>query len=127
MIAAFAASALIQRLIAAMFNIIPKPTFTCAVRLSVPGSDAPVAVQFTFRHKSARELSRWLASSVERASDAELLAEVIDGWAGVAGVEGAAVPYSADNLAALLEAYPAAGKELVLAYHRQLADARAKN
>ncbi len=110
-----------------MFSIVPKPTFTCTVRLSVPGSDAGVPLQITWRHKTGRQLSAWLASSADRASDADLLAEVIESWSGVGGVDGAALPYSPENLAALLDAYPAAGKELVLAYHRQLADARQKN
>jgi hypothetical protein len=114
-------------LIAAMFKINPSPTFTLTVRLSVPGSDADAPLTFTFRHKGARDLSRWLQSAASRGSDAEFLGEVIADWSGVVDESGAAVPYSQETLAALLDAYPASASELVLAYRGQLADARAKN
>lgn len=110
-----------------MFKIDPAPTFTCPVRLSVPGSDAAVPVTLTFKHKRARELDAWLKASRDRENDAEFLAEVIAGWAGIGDSEGKPVPYSREALELLLDAYPSAGLELLLAYRRQLADARAKN
>lgn len=118
---------LLAALVTRMFKIVPNPTFTCTVRLSVPGTDLPQAVQVTFRHKTARELDAWLRSARERASDADYLHEVIASWSGIAGADDKPLPYSREALAALLDAYPAAGAELVLAYKRQLADARAGN
>lgn len=110
-----------------MFKIVANPTFSCPVKLSVPGEDAPGAVRITFRHKGARDLHRWLASALERETDVDFLDEVIEGWQGVFGADDAPVPYTKAALAQLLDAYPAAGKEITQAYNRQLADARAGN
>jgi hypothetical protein len=114
-------------LIAAMFKLNPNPTFTCTVRLSVPGSDASAPITFTFRHKGARDLRRWLSSAAQSADDVDFLDEVIESWSGVVSEDGSAVPYSKETLAVLLDAYPASAAELVLAYRSQLVDARAKN
>lgn len=110
-----------------MFKIVANPTFTAPVKLSIPGSDVPVAVQFTFRHKGTRALNAWLAAAMQRETDADFLAEIIEGWKGVAGVDGQPLAYSKEALAQLLDAYPASGREITQGYHRQLADARAGN
>ncbi len=110
-----------------MFKLVPNPTFTCPVRLSVPGTDQAVPVNITFKHQTARELDVWLKASRERENDADFLGDVILGWTGVAGADDKPVEYSKAALAQLLDAYPSAGLELLLAYRRQLADARAKN
>ena len=113
-----------------MFKIIASPTFTCAVQLSVPGTDKSVPVQFTFRHKTARQLHAWIAAS--RAADdldpfVNEIFEIVEDWQGVAGPDDQAVPFTKAALTQLLDQFPAAGAEIVRAYHRQLADARAKN
>lgn len=110
-----------------MFSIVPNPTFVTTVRLSVPGQETGAPIKVTWRHKGARALSAWLASAAERSDDASFLGEVIADWQGVNGADGAALPCTADNLAALLDAYPSAGPELVRHYRSELADARAKN
>lgn len=110
-----------------MFKIVANPTFTATVRLSIPGSDVPGAVQITFRHKGTRALHAWLASAAKRETDTEFLGEIIENWQGVADVDGQPLAYTPDALAQLLDAYPAAGKEIIQAYNRQLADARAGN
>ena len=124
-------------LLAAMFKIIPNPTFTCPVPLSVPGVDKPLAITITFKHKSRRELADYQARAVAVAmaaegEDAPLLyvdyvAEIIDTWAGVGDAAGKPLPYSRETLAQLLEAYPASGPEIVRTYTRQLSHARAGN
>lgn len=111
----------------AMFSIVPNPTFTADVNLSVPGSDQPQRVGFTFRHKRSRELSAWLGGSGAAANDAELLGQVIVDWSGIGAEDGKPIPYTQHALEMLLDAYPSAGTEIVLAYLRQLRDARAKN
>lgn len=110
-----------------MFKLDPAPTFEATVRLSVPGSDAGVPVKITFRHKRTRELDAWLKGAADRPNDAAYLAEVIAGWSGIGDSEGQPVPFSTKALEQLLDAYPSASVELLLAYRRQLADARAKN
>jgi Phage tail assembly chaperone len=114
-------------LVAAMFSIIPNPLFSTVVRLSVPGTEEGAPITVTWKHKGARALSAWLASAATRTDDAEFLAEVISDWQGVHGADGAAVPFSRESLAVLLDAYPSAGQELVRHYRHELADARAKN
>lgn len=110
-----------------MFKIIANPTFTCAVNLSVPGTDTPATLQVTFKHKTARQLSAWLVSSVKRTDDASYLEEVVQDIAPLADANGQPLAYSRDALAQLLDQFPASGPELVMAYRKQLADARAKN
>ena len=110
-----------------MFCIVPNPTFVTTVRLSVPGQEAGAPIKVTWRHKGARALSAWLASAPARADEASFMAEVICDWQGVHGADGAALPYTAENLALLLDAFPSAGSEMLIHYRRELADARAKN
>jgi hypothetical protein len=114
-------------LLAAMFKLIPNPTFTCDVNLSVPGTTVPAKIRLTFRHKTSRQLAAWTAEAGAHSDDASYLDQVIESWMGVEGEGGALVAYSREALAQLLDAYPAAGAELFMAYRRQLQDARAKN
>lgn len=121
----------------AMFKIVPSPTFTVAVPLTVPGQDKPIEVRMTFRHKSRRDLVDYQAraytvaeQSAESGAEGlyiDYVAEILDAWSGVADASGAPLPYSRDNLALLLEAYPSAGPQIVRRYTRELADARAGN
>lgn len=110
-----------------MFRIDPKPTFSCEVRLSVPGSDVGAPIGVTFRHKGARALQDYFRRAKDLPDDATYLAEVIQDWSGVEDADGAPVPFSFEALAKLLDAFPAAGTELLMVYRRQLQDARAKN
>jgi hypothetical protein len=52
---------------------------------------------------------------------------VVDGWIGVVGADDKPLPYTTANLAQLLQAYPAAGAEIVRRYTQQLSHARAGN
>lgn len=110
-----------------MFKIVANPTFTCAVPLSVPGSEKAATVQVTFKHKTARELSAWLLSSVNRVDDVSYLEEVVVDIKPLMGADDKPLEYSREALATLLDQFPASGPELVQAYRRQLADTRAKN
>lgn len=124
-------------LIATMFRIVPNPTFTCDVPLSVPGSDKPVNIKVTFRHKTRAELAAYQARAVNLAIQADApdaqeqfaayVAEVVDGWIGVVGADDKPLPYTPANLAQLIQAYPAAGAEIVRRYAQQLSHARAGN
>lgn len=114
-------------ILAAMFKIVPNPTFTFPVKLSRPDSDAPATVTVTFRHKGARALQEWLKAAGTSGDDAAYLDQVIDSWSGVEKDDGAPLPYSVDALRTLLDAFPSSGRELVQAYHSRLSDARAKN
>ena len=110
-----------------MFRIVADPAFTSAVRLSIPGSDTPAVVQVTWRHKTARQLTAWLSSAMDRTDDVSYLEEVITDIKPLGDAAGKPLEYSREALASLLDQFPASGPELVQAYRRQLADARAKN
>lgn len=110
-----------------MFRIVAAPTFTFTVNLSRPDSDQPVPLEVTWRHKNTRQLAAWRANAAPGADDAEVLAEVIEGWANVLDENDQPVPYSREALAVLLSNFPAAAVELFDAYVRRLAEARAKN
>ena len=120
-----------------MFRIVPSPTFTCDVPLSVPGSDKPVSVKMTFKHKTRAELTAYQERAIDMAIRADApdaqeqftayVAEVVVGWAGVGGANDEPLPYSQANLAQLIQAYPAAGAEIVRRYAQQLGHARAGN
>ena len=120
-----------------MFRIIPNPTFTVDVPLSVPGQDKPVSIKVTYRHKGRRDLVLYQARAVELAISADApdaaeqftayVGEVVEGWSGVVGADDKPLSYTQDNLARLLEAYPSAGPEIVRRYSQQLSHARAGN
>ena len=110
-----------------MFKLVANPTFSCPVHISVPGTDTPATLQVTFKHKTARQLTAWLLASVSRTDDATYLEEVIADIKPLADADGKPTPYSRAALEALLDQFPASGPELVQAYRKQLADARAKN
>lgn len=112
-----------------MFRLDPNPTFVAPVLLSRPGSEAPVKVNFTFKHKTWRELNAWLGNAGDYASDVEFLDEVIAGWGPefVEGPQDTPVPYSAEALARLLDRFTAASREIVRDYRKGLGDARAGN
>ena len=109
-----------------MFKLNPSPTFVAQVPLSVPGLAEPLEVAITYRHKNKTALGAWMAGAAGKA-DAELLHEVIAGWSGMQGEDGAEVPYSLTALTDLLENYPAAHGELFKAYLRELTEAKRKN
>jgi len=120
-----------------MFCIVPNPTFTCDVPLSVPGSDKSISIKITFKHKNRAELAAYQARAVDVAMQADApdaqeqfaayVAEVVDGWIGVVGADSKPLPYTPANLAQLIQAFPAAGAEIVRRYAQQLGHARAGN
>lgn len=109
-----------------MFKLNPAPTFTAKIPLSVPGLPEPLELDVTYRHKNKTELQKWLEGSKGKA-DSAVLHEVITGWSGMQGEDGAEVPYSLDALTTLLENYPVAHQELYRGYLRELTESRRKN
>ncbi len=111
-----------------MFRLDPNPTFTARVALSVPGAEQPVNVTFTFKHKGVRALADWRRRAAEMTDDLQLVSEVVEGWgAEILGPDDQPVPFSAEALAKLIDAYPASGREIATAYIRALTDARLGN
>lgn len=128
-----------------MFKIVPNPTFTSKVALTVPGTDQPADLAVTWRHKGRAALSAWLAKPAAAAAaaaapgaagntllagvpaDAAWLAEVMADWSGPVLADGEPAQFCDAALIALLDSYPAAGGELMAAYLRASTESRAKN
>lgn len=109
-----------------MFKINPAPTFEFDAQITVPGQEQAASVRFTARHKGRDELAAWIEGAAGR-TDRDFLGAVLQGWAGVLGDDGEAVPFSADNLGRMLNAYPACGRELYEQYVAALTESRRKN
>ena len=103
-----------------MFKLQPNPTFWASVGLPVPGAAKPVSVEIEFRWLGKAALKTFF-ESLEGHDDATLLAEIVVGWRGIDA------EFSRDNLAALLDAYPAAAMAIFQAFQHESLDAKAKN
>ena len=109
-----------------MLKLNPAATFSVSVPLTVPGSSEPAVIDITFRHKGREAFKAWWESIPEK-SDAAILAGIIADWSGPFDDSGNPVIYSESALAQLLDAYPAASQELLVAYRRELFESRVKN
>lgn len=108
-----------------MFVLQPKATFTAAIEIPVPGG-APGKITFEFKRlgkKALRELFKSLSGDNER-EDADVLAEIVQGWSGVD------VPFDKDALDVLCDAYPGAVTAIIVGYNKEMLEGngtRAKN
>lgn len=102
-------------------TLAPSSTFAAPAQITVPGQSAPVTVTITWQHKGKKALAEWLARLTD-VDDIAALSEVIAGWG-----EEIDAPYSPENLAALLDAYPSAALDLARAYVSAINGERAKN
>lgn len=108
-------------------RIVPNPTFTASVPLTVAGQDAPELVDFEFRHKTPAELRQWGAGFQGR-DTADVLADVVVRWVrGVVDEAGADEPFTADNFARFLGQYGPRATDILHAYTRELTESRQKN
>lgn len=103
-----------------MLKLTPNPTFKTNVQITIPGSDLPVKIEVTFRHKNKDQLKTFLEGMTGR-PDEEILHEVIESW------QGPDEGYSIDALRKLLLNYPASGPELLHGYIEAQAESRRKN
>jgi Phage tail assembly chaperone len=112
-----------------MFRFNPAPEFFADVRVTVPGSADPATLRLKFRHLGREALSAWIAKPSKQSvvNDAEYLGEVVTGWEAVKDDQDRDVPFGQAALASLLDAYPAAGREIFAAYVSALTESRAKN
>jgi len=102
---------------ATKFTLQPKPTFKANVTIPRAGEDDGV-LTFTFNHKPLKELVE--QEKMEGKSVTDFLLEIIAGWA---------LPeaFNAENLALLLENYPASVRAISETYYRELMGQREKN
>lgn len=109
-----------------MFKLQPDPTFTAPVALSVPGLPKRLVVQVSWKHKNRAAMNAWLQSAKGK-SEATFLDEIIAGWSGLIGPDGAEVTYSYTALTDLIDNYPTAFNELFDAYRAELLESKQKN
>lgn len=119
--------------IALLLRIVPKPTFTAEVNITVPGEEKPATIELVFKHQGRQALRAWVDAGRTPGpdgsppSDAQWLGQVVAGWAGPVDAAGQPVPFTPAALASVLDAYPAAAREIYNAYLAALSESRAKN
>lgn len=112
-----------------MIRLKPQPTFKFTASFAVPGEQEPQAVVFVGRHQGQQALAAWAekAGTLQGQELAAHVVSVLDGWDGVAGDDGATIPFSAEACQSLLDAYPGSPSVVALAYISELSAARRKN
>lgn len=103
-----------------MFKLQPNPTFKAQVGIAVAGQDKPAEIEVEYKYLGKSRLKSYF-EALDGKSDAEALAEIMVGWAGIDA------DYSPAALATLLDNYPTAAADLFEAFRRELLEARRKN
>lgn len=103
-----------------MFKPQPNPTFEAVVGLSVAGQEKLEDIKVEFKYLNKPALSAFFGA-IGGKTDAEALAEIIVGW----NIKD--YPYSEQNLADLLDNYPAAAKEFFETFRKELMESKRKN
>lgn len=103
-----------------MFKLQPKPSFKARINLSVAGEVKSPEVTIEFKYFTKPAVKDFF-EQVAGKTDAEALAEIIVGWSGIDQ------PYSTENLAMLVDNYPAAATDLFEAFRVELLEAKRKN
>jgi len=106
----------------AKLKLNPEPTFKAKVLVPVPGA-APAPVEFTFKYRTRSELREYvqsLADLPENADEVQTFKAFVAGW-------DLDDPFTDENIARLLDAYPGAGSELSNTYLRESFGARRGN
>ena len=111
------------------FRFVPAPEFFGDVRITVPGESEAAVLRLKFKHLGREALQAWIEKPTKQGvnSDAAYLGEVVIGWDGVKDEESREVPFGQAAFEAMLDAYPAAGREIFAAYITALTESRAKN
>ena len=103
-----------------MFKLIPDPTFTEDIELTVPGQIKTGTLKITFKYKTEDELEEF-TNRVEGKPFNEVLPEIMVGWSGIPQ------EYNEENLTTLLKHYPMGGFEIYQAYFMLIKGTRVKN
>lgn len=103
-----------------MLRLVPSATFETSVSIPVPGQKEDATIRVSFKYLGKDKLRVFL-ESLEGREDVDALAEIVDGWKDVDQ------PYSRDNLAALLTAYPMAALSFFEAFQKEVFKAKAGN
>lgn len=102
----------------ARLSLNASPTFVAKVGIPVAGAE-PVAVVFTFRHRTRRELDDFIKSRADK-PDTETFLEMVTGW----DLEDEFTPANAERL---LENYIGTALATYRVYIDQLIQGKSKN
>ena len=102
----------------AKIKLNPDPTFTAPVSIPVHGK-SPVAVKFTFKHRTKDAAQAWL-EEIKDKSDVDVVMDCATAWE-------LDDKFTAENVELLLQNYVGAGGAVVSTYLDELLAARAKN
>ncbi|WP_426287548.1 phage tail assembly chaperone [Luteibacter sp. E-22] len=103
----------------AKIKLDPNPTFSAPVSIPVHGGE-PVAVSFTFRHRTRSAWEAWLKDELPGMEDADVIRALACGWE-------LDDEFTRENIERLLENYGGANMAVFNAYERELSGARVKN
>lgn len=111
-----------------MFKLQANPTFKAIVPITRLGEDAPGLIEFKFKNVGVKRFDALIeASRSTTKNDLELLSELIESWAPEDEEHGVDTPYSADALAALVDAFPSAVSDILIGYRMEMLGQRRKN
>jgi tail assembly chaperone len=105
----------------------PAPTFRAPAEITVPGEEAPTEITVEWRYKGRKNFLAWSADFLATLSRGEFDAAVDKLGAVMVAWEGPDVPYSAEALATMMDAYPASPMDLYRSYGAALFESRRKN
>ena len=105
-----------------MFKIQHKPSFKTDVFLSIAGEPEGKKLEVEFKYFTKTGI-RDLMERHQGGTEADMLGEAIVSWdKDVLGVD-----YTRETLVALLDEFPAAGSDFIIAFRRELVESKRKN
>lgn len=105
----------------AKLNLVPNPTFDAKVGICPAGDDAtPMFVTMTFRHRKKADFIAWL-NSRDGKSDVESFMDMVVGW----NIDD--LPFTKENVEALVENFAGAARSVLDVYTAQLVKAKLGN
>lgn len=102
----------------AKLSLVASPKFTAGIQIPVAGGDS-VIVEFTFRHRTKRELGEFIAPENER-DDLDTVMECIVGWE-------LAEECTRENVDIFLQNYGGAALAIYVGYLDEITGQRQKN
>lgn len=102
----------------AKIKLCADPTFKAPVPIPVPGAK-PSSVEFTFKHRTKKEVADW-GNSLNKKTDLSMLKEIVLGWE-------LDDEFNDENITKLCENYAGAAYAIFETYLEELRGARVKN
>lgn len=101
-----------------MLKIKANPTFKAKANIGVPGGE-PVALEFTFRHRTRSELLQWIEDSKDK-TDLDYVMSCVTSWE-------LTDEFTRENVGLLLENYLKAAAAIASTYLKEIGLEREKN